>query len=523
MRAPSTGKSIAAALTSWRLGSIALLSIPSGLPLGLVWTLVPTWLTMQGVDIKTVGVITLSQAPYAFKFLWSPLIDRFVPPWLGRKRGWILLAQMSLAVLHGLLAAVATNLEVGVVAALTLLVAFASATQDIALDAYAVEALEPSEHGLASGARTAMYRVAFWMTGRVAISVGPTLGWDVTIAIQAALYLASLPVTVFAPEPRVAVSAPTSLRDAVWRPFVEFFRTRHALEIAAFFVLYKLADNLAQSLVTPFLVQVGFTPAFVGVYSGAAGLVGILVGTLLGGFFTSLIGVNRALWIFGLLQAVSNAGYGLVAHVGANAPLMLGAVFFESACTGLGTAAFGALLLRLTQKQFSATQYALFSSIFALGRTLAGPVAGAFADAIGWRDFFLLSIASAVPGMLLLLRFAPYSAPEIREPQPAPIEDGGRPMTVPALVGTGLVAGIAGGACGLLANAALEALKAARGGAPFDVSAPLWASLAPAKPADALSLVGAIAFGVVVGFAVSGYLAARRGVARSAPSNVGGV
>ncbi len=510
---PSTAQSLTAALTSWRLGSLSLLSVSSGMPLGLVLTTVPAWMAMSGVDIKTIGLVTLTQVPYAFKFLWAPLLDRFRPPALGRKRGWVLLAQLVLAAATFALARSATGSpEVGLVAALSFLIACASATQDIAIDAYAVETLRPEEHGLAVGARTAMYRAGMWVAGYLAISMAPTIGWSATLMIQAAIYLALLPVTVFAPEPESAEAPPTSLRAAIWDPFVGFFQQHRALEIAAFLFFYKLADNLAGALSGPFLVQVGFGATDVGLGRGVITFVAMLGGTFLGGLLTTRMGVARSLWVFGFLQAISNLGYAAVAEVGLNRPLMFCAIAVESATTGMGNGAFGVLLLRLTSKRFSATQYALFSSIFALGRTITGPPAGAFVDAIGWRDFFLLTVPAAIPGLLMLYRFAPWASAELAEPSAVSAGTRGAALSGRALVGVGAVCSVLGAGLGLLASASLSALKATRTGATFDLIAALNASFHPARAIDAVDLIGSGALGLVVGVGVAAYLAATRGV-----------
>jgi len=283
---------------------------------------------------------------------------------------------------------------VWLIGALTLAIAFASASQDIVIDAYAVEVLRPDEQGVAVGARIALYRAAMFIAGGLAISLAGLWSWPAVFVGLAAVYLPLMLVTRWAPASDADRSPPpSSLRDAVWEPFVGFLRVHRAIEILAFVVLYKLADNLAGALVRPFLVQVGFNDFDVGVATATIGLIATLAGTFLGGMLTTAFGLGHALWAFGALQILSNFGYVAVAAVGVYRPLMYAAMGFESLTTGMGTGAFSVLLLRMTQKRFSATQYALFSSLFALPRLLAGPVTGVMVDAIGWRDFFLFTMA----------------------------------------------------------------------------------------------------------------------------------
>ena len=260
MSLKSTRRDLTAILASRRLRAVSLLSISSGLPLGLVTVAIPAWMTMVGADIRTVGLLTAAQAPYAFKFLWAPLVDRLGVPGLSGKRGWIFASQIALAALTFALAAQAHSPQVGLVAALALLVALASATQDIAIDAYAVEVLQSDEQGLAVGTRTALYRAAMWLSGAIAISVGPLVGWSWTVAALALIYLALLPVTWRSPSPEGTSPPPQTLREAVLAPLIGLWLKPRALEIVAFVLLYKLADNLAVALVRPFLVQVGFAP-----------------------------------------------------------------------------------------------------------------------------------------------------------------------------------------------------------------------------------------------------------------------
>ncbi len=412
-RRPSTWQSLARSFASWRTASVTLQQFPSGLPLGLVLVALPAWLKLEGYDNTTIGWLTATQAPYAFKFLWSPLMDRYAPPLLGRKRGWALLAQAALLVATlGLAIAALHPRDIVPIAIAALAIAFFAASQDIAIDAYAVEVLRPEEQGVAAGARGAVSRLAMTLAGRIAITLATWVSWPLIFAIQSLVYLPAGILMVFSPEPEAAPPPPKTLREAVWDPFVGFLRQHRALEIASFLVLYKFGDNLASALVSPFLLETGFNKWDVGFIFFWIGFAGAVIGSIAGGAITTGLGLGHSLWLFGFLQAFSNIGYIMIAGMGVNRPVMYGAMLFEAATTGMGTGAFSVLLLRLTQKRFSATQYALLSSIFALGRTASGPLAGVLIDALGWRNFFILTIFAAAPGLVMLQRFVPLGTRE---------------------------------------------------------------------------------------------------------------
>ena len=328
-------------MRSWRTASVALLSFSSGLPLGLVWLAIPDWMRSIGVDIRVVGMVTLAQAPWSFKMLWSPLMDRYVPPFWGRRRGWITIWQIALVALTLVLAGVARHPDLPwVIGAVALAIAFASASQDIVIDAYAVEVLRPDEQGVAVGARTALYRAAMFVAGGLSITLAAHLGWPAVNAMLAGLYLPMLVVTRFAPEPERQPPAPKTLREAIWLPFLGLLARHRALEILAFVMCYKLADNLAQALTRPFLIDMGYSGDDRGVALGTVGLAATLGGTFFGGAATTRIGLGHALWIFGILQSVANLGYWAVAHSPVNRPLMYGAIGFEQLLSGMGTGAF---------------------------------------------------------------------------------------------------------------------------------------------------------------------------------------
>ena len=526
--------SLEAALTSRRIGAVALQSFASGLPLGLIWIALPAWLTYRGVDIKAVGLFSLAQAPWTFKFLWAPLMDRYSPGFLGRKRSWMVVSQVFLMVGIGSFAFQASAPRVGVVAAIALFVAFWSASQDIAIDGYAVEVLEKREQGAAVGARVALYRAATLLSGAVAITLGERLGWGAVFVGLALLSLPLLGVVVWSPEPPPVSRAPRTLREAVFEPLVGILRKSRALEIVAFLLLYKFGENLATALTRPFLIQKCFSPEDVGLATATIGLVAIIAGTFFGGWMSERLGLGRALWIFGLIQAVGFLGYvgvdqmtpgvpcvagpGALVQPFGNRLAMYGAVGVENVCQGMATGAFGVLLLRLTQKQFSATQYALFSSIFALGRTLAGPPAGFLVDAIGWTPFFLVSVFASIPGLVLLQRFVPF---RVREPDLEVEEERERrPLTRGQLLLRSGTAGAAGFLAGAATSALLAALKAlrARPGSSLGFFSELARLLSPLTTSDWLRLAGPVVLGGVTALAAAAFLGAQRGIASSSPT-----
>ena len=509
---PSTFRSLSLALRSWRTASVVLLSFSSGLPLGLVWIAIPDWLRDSGMDIRLVGLITLAQAPWSFKFLWSPFMDRYVPPWLGRRRGWTAIAQVALFALTLCLAGLGDHPDTPwIIGALAFAIAFASATQDIAIDAYAVDVLRPEEQGVAAGARIAVYRAAMYVAGGLSITLAGQYSWPAVNAALAFLYLPMLFVTLKAPEPEEKLKPPASLKEAVWYPFLGFLSRHRALEILAFVVCYKLADNLATALLRPFLVDMGYSDFDRGFALATVGLFATLAGTFLGGILTTILGLGHSLWFFGALQILSNIGYVFVSTSEINRPLMYGAMGFESFTQGLGTGAFSVLLLRMTQKRFSATQYALFSSLFGLPRILAGPLTGLMVDAMGWTAFFWSSMAFGIPGMLLLSRFVPLGTREPAFEVLPPSEP--KPLPSSALALRGFIGGLVGFffASGFLAL--MGALKKMRAKPPssFDPWSEFLAMFQPATPGAWITLAGIVIFAVIVGLFTAAVYAARSG------------
>ena len=516
---PRGWRAIVAAMGSPRTAAVSLLAFSSGLPLGLVWIAIPDWLRSSGADIKTVGLVTLAQAPWTFKILWAPLMDRWAPACLGRRRGWAAIAQIALLVLTLMLAGVGHRPETPwVVLALALAIAVASATQDIAIDAYSVDILKPEEQGVAVGASRGIYRVGMFMAGAWSITLAGWWSWPVVCVVLALLYLPMLVVTIRAPEPADRIAPPKTIRDAVWLPFLGFLGRARALEILAFVFCYKIADNLCLALLRPFLVDKGYTDLERGFILGTVSALATIVGTAFGAIVTTQVGLGHSLWIFGFLQIFSNVGYVLLDRADHNPPLMYAANIFETATSGMGTGAFSVLLLRITQKRFSATQYALFSSLFGIPRIVSGPIAGSVVDAVGWEPFFWGTMVVGIPGLLLLQRFAPLG---MRDPDfTVEAPKARRPLSTPAIALRGVFGGVVALALGAASLAALAGLKAVHAAtttaagavapAGFDFVRRLEALAAPADPKGWLQLVGLLVFAGFIGLTTAAVFAGRR-------------
>jgi PAT family beta-lactamase induction signal transducer AmpG len=424
-------------LRSRRVQFAGLLMFSSGMPLGFVMNTLQVFLRGAGVSLKTIGLLQVVSVPWSFKFLWAPLVDRFSLPWLGRRRGWIAAMQLCLAAGLGALAAyVARHLVPGPsgrevltagaatgVALLALCIAFLSATQDIALDAYTVEVLDKDEVGPASGLRIMWYRIGMLLAGALAIFASEWLPWPWVFALLGGVFALLVLLTLAAPEPRVVAPAPRTFQEAVVEPFRDFFQRRRAVEVALFLVFYKFGDNLGGSMVNPFLKDLCFSNAEIGLMVKTIGTAATIAGAGVGAAAMTRLGIGRALWIFGFAQAGGNLLYALAAatHPGATDVLLCGgasvsaatrgatylAVAGEYASQGMATSALLAYITRLCDKRYGATQYALLSSLFGLGRTLSGPPSGWMAERLGYEWFFLAAALLAAPGLLLLQRVAP--------------------------------------------------------------------------------------------------------------------
>ncbi|MHB1226138.1 MAG: AmpG family muropeptide MFS transporter [Desulfurivibrionaceae bacterium] len=389
----------------------------SGLPLYLLFNLLPAWLRSEHVDLKTIGLFALIQFPYTWKFLWSPLLDRYVLPLLGRRRGWMLLTQIGLLLVIAMMGAFSPQNDLHTIAWIATLLAFLGATQDIVLDAYRRELLSDSEMGLGNAVHVNAYRIAGLVPGSLSLILADFLPWNMVFIATALFMLPGVAMTLAVQEPHRA-APPKTLREAVVEPFHEFITRRgwnSALLILAFLFLYKLGDSMCTALATPFYMDMGFSKTQIGLIAKNAGLWPAVIGGLLGGLWMVKIGINRALWLFGVVQVVSIFGFVWLASVGhhdeitsvelAQLAIVIG---LEALGVGLGTAAFVAFIARTTHPAYTATQFALFTSLAAMPRTFANAATGWLVEMMGWMGFFLLCALLALPGMVLLLKVAPW-------------------------------------------------------------------------------------------------------------------
>ena len=383
----------------------------SGLPLYVIIQLLQVWLRDNDAGLAEIGLFALVGMPYTVKFLWAPLMDRYTPPFLGRRRGWLLPMQIVCLLLIGLFGMLDPGLSLMTVAYMALALAFFSASQDVVLDAFRREILPDIELGLGNSIHVQAYRIAGLVPGSLALILADHLPWSLVFWIVAAFMLFGIVMTLVVKEPPKVEGTPVTLQSAVVEPFKEFFTRKglfSALLILAFMFFYKVGDSMATALSSVFYLDLGFSKTEIGVVAKNAGLWPAIIGGLLGGVWMIKLGINRALWIFGTVQLLSIFGFAILAEVGANLWMLAGVIAFEYLGVGLGTAAFVAFIARETDKRYVATQFALLTALTALPRTFANAVTGVIVEYTGWTSFFLLCALIAVPGMLLLFKVAPW-------------------------------------------------------------------------------------------------------------------
>ncbi|MBD2147326.1 AmpG family muropeptide MFS transporter [Sphaerospermopsis sp. FACHB-1194] len=405
---------------SRKMAALLLLGFSSGLPLFLTSKTLQAWMTIEKVDLTAIGLFSLVGLPYSLKFLWSPLLDWIKLPFLGRRRGWLIILQIGLLIAIACMALQQPKQALQLLAINAVAIAFLSATQDIAADAYRTDILEQLEMGAGAAVFVLGYRIALLLTGSLALILADKIPWSSIYLLMAVAMAVGIITTLFAPEPKETIP-PESLTAAVILPFGEFFQRQgivYASLSLLFIVLYKLGDSFVNNMSTPFLLQTGFTQTDIGAIQGGMGLIATIVGTLAGGAFLSKIGLNRSLWVFGGLQAISNLAYLLLAQVGKNYQVLLLTINIENFCAGLGTAAFVAFLMNMCNQRYSATQYALLSSFMAVSRDILVAPAGWLAKTTSWPLFFVISIVAAIPGLLLLPFFAPWNPKPVTATRP---------------------------------------------------------------------------------------------------------
>ncbi len=384
----------------------------AGLPLELTGFVLKTWMREEGVNLAVIGLFALVGLPYTLKFLQAPLLDRFSILRLGRRRGWMLIFQIAIILSILCLGQTDPGRTPWLVAVAAFFVTLFSASQDIVIDAYRREDLADEELGLGSSLYITGYRAGMLLASSGGLILADHTSFPTVYAIMALCILPGIVTTLFTPEPSVPFGGPKTLKEAVVQPFSEYFSRPNALWILAFILLYKIGDTMASSMTAPFYVDLNFTKTEVGAVVKLFGFPPILIGTAIGGIIMLRIGINRSLWIFGILQAVSTAGFCILAQTGYSLPMLAAVIAFENLSSGMGTSAYSAFMASITNKKFTATQYALLTSLMGIPRVVASSVTGLLAQAMGWSSFFIFCTLIAVPGMLLLFKFAPWNCAE---------------------------------------------------------------------------------------------------------------
>lgn len=380
----------------------------SGLPLLMTGSLLQAWLKDSGVELSKIGLVSLLGLPYSLKFVWAPFVDRYSIPLFGRRRGWLIIFQVLLMLTIFWLAGgdpINAPVLLGIIAFLT---AFFSASQDIVIDAYRREDLCDEELGLGSSSYIFGYRMAMLLVGGGGMILADYFTFGSVYILLGICLIPAILTTIFTPEPKIDYKLPVSLKETVIEPLLEFFKRREVVWLLAFIVLYKIGDIMAAAMTTPFYMEIGFTKTQIGAVVKLVGMWALIVGGITGGIMMLKLGINKSLWIFGVLQAISTLGFGILTFTGVDTLALAGVIAFENFTGGMGTAAYAAFMASLTNKKFTATQYALLSSLMSVPRIFAAAPTGYLAQYTGWWNFFVFCTLAAIPGMLILLIVAPF-------------------------------------------------------------------------------------------------------------------
>jgi len=390
----------------------------SGLPLLLTKSTLQAWMTDARVNLTVIGFFALVAIPYSFKFAWAPVFDRYVPPFLGRRRGWMLLTQVGLMLSIAGLACTSPHDNAWLVALLAVVVAFCSASQDTLVDAYRRESLPDEELGLGSSLYVLGYRVAMLVSGGLALYLADHMSWQSVYLLMAGLVSIGILTTVLCPEPEVEVSLPTNIWQAFLHPLVEFLRRDRALLILLFILFYKLGDTMAGGLTTNFYMGIGYSKTEIAAIAKTFGIFSAIAGGLTGGVIMLRIGMNRALWIFGVLQAIVILLFAGLANVPHNNIFLATVIFSEDFAMGMATTAFTAYIASQTDKSYTAMQYALLTSLMGVPRTIISAPMGIVAAHLGWTQYFIFCTLCAIPGMVLLALVVPWKTDKVGQATP---------------------------------------------------------------------------------------------------------
>jgi PAT family beta-lactamase induction signal transducer AmpG len=405
--------SMLSVFTQRKMAAILLLGFGSGLPLYLTNRTLQAWMTIEGVDLSTIGLFSLVSLPYSLKFLWAPLFDRYVPPLLGRRRGWLLVTQILLLLAIAAMGFQDPQRTLQALALNAVLIAFFSASQDTVVDGYKVDVLAEREMGAGAAIGVLGYRIAMLVVASGAFVLADRMPWSTVYVLISLLMLVAVAGTFMAPEPVIPERTPQTLGEAVVVPFAEFFRRTGPIwapVILLFVICYQLPDRFGQIMATPFLLQTGFTQTEIGAIQGGVGLGATIVGVIVGGAIIARLGLNRSVWVFFALQILSNLAYYWIAVTGASRSRLITAIVVENVSGGLVTAVFVGFMMSLCSRRFSATQYALLTSLMAFARDLIVAPAGRLAEITGWPTFFLLTIVVGIPALILLPLVVPWGS-----------------------------------------------------------------------------------------------------------------
>jgi MFS transporter, PAT family, beta-lactamase induction signal transducer AmpG len=410
-------KNMLMVMVSWRMLIMFFFGFSSGFPFYIVKDVLKLWMTDANVDITKIGLFALVGMPYTLKFVWSPIMDGFVPPFLGRRRGWILMSQIGVMIAIAILGLFDPSQSLIWIAVFALCLNFFGASQDIALDAFRREFLTSRELGFGTGVWMNAWRLGTFVSVGLSVLVDFDFTWQSIFLMLSAIMFIGIITTLLVPEPQVPVCPPINIKEAVVDPFLEFFQRERAALILLFILLYKIGDNMAGTMTIPFIMELGFSKAEYFVIVKGMGMFGLFSGVLIGGSIMIRLGIAKSLYIFGFLQAFSTAFFAIlniIDHGSAfwmtyNNHLLGVIVCFEFFSTGMGQAAYATYMAIQTSKRFTATQYALLTSLMGVPGVFAAAMTGFMSKYLGWELFFMSCALIAIPGLLLLLKIAPWN------------------------------------------------------------------------------------------------------------------